>query len=171
MTMHFACIRYPPQVKPFGVDLMICNHDQSFWEESLESSILRLQKLSPDALVPTDPYDGGTKPRSCCGCDKPERLLRESHISVVIVFVDKVERRAEDLGQMYGEDTSVDPKCECRQAEKLDRASMLDPACRVWFCCLSCDSGAEVRYGLWDCLTHDALGLFSESSLLHSLLV
>ena len=109
MTVHVACICHPPKVQPFGVDLMICNHDQSLWEASLESSILRLQQLSLNALIPTDSDDCRTEPCSCCGSDQPKRLLGKGHVSVVVVLVDEVKRRAKDLSQMYGKDTCVEP--------------------------------------------------------------
>ena len=109
VTMHFTRICHPPKVKPFSVNLMIRNHDQPFWEESLESSILRLQQLSPNALVPTDSYDRRTEPGSRCSGDKPKRLLGKCHVSVVKVLVDEVERPAKNLGAMYGKDTSIKP--------------------------------------------------------------
>lgn len=70
---------------------------------------------------------------------------------------------------MYDEDTSVDPCRESCEAEKLDRASMLDSTSWVWFCCLPYAPGAEVRYGFWDCLAHDTVDLFAVCSSLSRL--
>ena len=87
---------------------MIGNQDQAFWEVGEQISLSRLQQFPPDAFVAADSNDSGGPALGHTSGEKAPRLLGECDPRIIPVFVDEVERRAEEL-------RSIDSGCKTDQ--------------------------------------------------------
>lgn len=145
MSMHAIRVGHPPQIEPIGVDLMICNHYQSFREIRLQPPVLCLLQLSSYAFISTHSDHRGAEPSCHCSNEETKRLFGKRHVSVVIVPVDEVEGRAEELSGVNTEYDCVDPCCEQQHAYALNRDAMLDLTCWMWFDGAPTCACAEVR--------------------------
>lgn len=88
--MHYIGVCEPPEVNPIGVDLVVCDQDQTFRELGLQQSILRQLQLSLDTRVTADSAQSWSTPL-CESCDDQSKaLFRVGHVRVIIIFVDEV---------------------------------------------------------------------------------
>lgn len=91
---------------------MVGNHHHALWKRKLNPTILRFLDLICHRGIPAYAYRGGAPP-VCGSCDQqPKRLFRQSHIGVVDIVVDVVQRRADQLCKMDTAKTLVNDELE-----------------------------------------------------------
>lgn len=88
---------------------MVCNHDQSLRKVDVEEPVLGATQLPLHAFVSTDPDHGRAKPLRKCNDQQAKGLFRQSHICIVIIPIDQVQRSSKELSQRYAEDTRKKP--------------------------------------------------------------
>lgn len=91
---------------------MVRNEYEAVRKVRLEQSVGRKLYLPFDRLITADAdYRRGT-PLGNGDDENPKTLLRHSHISIVIVLVDKVQRRSDKLCHDDTYTATVEPRCE-----------------------------------------------------------
>ena len=150
MSVHFACVRYPPQIEPVSIQLMIGYHDKSLGKVCLQPTVFRSHELASDTLVPADSNRRRAEPLGEGNDQQAESLLGQSHISVVIVSVDGVERCPQVLRSTRGSNDRPKPGGEGDHSHDLNPEPMFDPSARMGLHSFAFDAGAEVRNGIHD---------------------
>lgn len=133
VSVHPARVRYPPEIQPLGVHLVVRNVDQPFREAGLEHACRRLVKLAPQLLIPTHAHLCRGEPVSAGNAHDGERLFGQGHVCVVVVFVHPVQWRPQKLCDVDADGAAVEPCCEQESAQHLTHEIVFDDADRVRF--------------------------------------
>lgn len=131
--MHLGIIGIadPPQIQPVGIDLMICNHDDTVRKVELDTAVRSAPDLASNGVVTTDAYGGGTPDFGHGDDEETKGFLCQSHVGVVEFAVDPIQGRADELRDVDGDAARDEIGKEADTSCELRETTLLDPARRM----------------------------------------
>ena len=148
VAMACGSVANPPKIGPVGVDLVVCDQDETFGKVAFETAIRKLSKLTAHGGIARDSNDGGSEEIGASNEDEGKVLLADSLPCVKVVLVVKVQRSTEELGRVDAQSSDEEEDGEEGDAEILHRTAMLDWAGRVVFISQLVIVGSELDLGI-----------------------
>lgn len=128
--MHLVGVSHPPEVQPVRVDLVVCDQDQTFREVSSDASVGCESDLAEYTAVTTDAHRGRGTPLGQRGDGEAKGLLGQGDPCIKVLFLDDIERQADDLGYHDAGAAAAEPGNYEKAADKLDEDAIV---CRLSF--------------------------------------